>query len=160
MTNDQNNLAVQIHCQDDELAVDFDKFRELTCQICAQFTVSRATISIAIVDDDAIRKVNSEFLDRDTRTDVISFDLSDEGSQHRVFELVINADKAARESAKRKHSIEAELALYITHGMLHNLGLGDDDSARADEMHAAEDKILQKAGFGIVYNSLGVKSDD
>jgi len=160
MTNDQKNLAVQIHCQDDELAVDFDKFRELTCQICAQFAVSRATISIAIVDDDAIRKVNSEFLNRDTRTDVISFDLSDEGSEHRVFELVINADKAARESAKRKHSIEAELALYITHGMLHNLGLGDEDSARADEMHAAEDKILQKAGFGIVYNSLGVKSDD
>ena len=160
MTNDQNNLAVQIHCQDDELAVDFDKFRELTCQICAQFAVGRATISIAIVDDDAIRKVNSEFLNKDTRTDVISFDLSDEGSEHRVFELVINADKAARESAKRKHSIEAELALYITHGMLHNLGFGDEDSVRADEMHTTEDKILQQAGFGIVYNSSGAKSDD
>ena len=160
MTNDQNNLAVQIHCRDDELDVDFDKFRELTYQICTQFTIGRATISIAIVDDDAISKVNSEFLNRDTRTDVISFDLSDEGSEHRVFELVVNADKAARESAKRKHSIEAELALYITHGMLHNLGLGDEDSARADEMHTAEDKILQQAGFGTVYNSLGVKSDD
>ena len=160
MTNDRNNLAVQIHCRDDAFAVDFDKFRELIYQICTQFAVSRATISIAIVDDDAISKVNSEFLNRDTRTDVISFDLSDEGSEHRVFELVVNADKAARESAKRKHSIEAELALYITHGMLHNLGFDDEDSARSDEMHTTEDKILQQAGFGTVYNSSGVKSDD
>jgi len=153
MTEYQNNLAVQIHCQDDTLAVDFDKFRALARRICRQFDVSEATISIAIVDDDAIRKVNSEFLNKTTRTDVISFDLSDEGGERRIFELVINADEASRESKKRKHSIEAELALYITHGMLHNLGFGDEDTGRADEMHAAEDKILQQAGFGIVYNS-------
>jgi len=153
MTEHQNNLAVQIHCQDDGLAVDFDKFRALIRQICQQFDVSQATISIAIVDDEAIRKVNSEFLNKTTRTDVISFDLSDEDSEMRVFELVVNADKAARESKKRKHSIEAELALYITHGMLHNLGFDDGDTARADEMHAAEDKILQQAGFGIIYKT-------
>jgi len=153
MTEHRNNLSVQIHCQDDGLAVDFDKFRALVRQICQQFAVSQATISIAIVDDDAIKKVNSEFLNKTTRTDVISFDLSDDGEDTRVFELVINADKAGRESAKRKHSIEAELALYITHGMLHNLGFGDEDVACADEMHAVEDKILQQAGFGIIYNT-------
>ena len=57
-----------------------------------------------------------------------------------------------RESKKRKHSIEAELALYITHGLLHNLGFSDEDTAGAGEMHAVEDKILQQAGFGIVYS--------
>ena len=153
MTEHGNNLTIQIHCQNDGLAVDFDKFRALVRQICHQFAVSQATVSIAIVDDDAMRKVNSEFLNKTTRTDVISFDLSDEGGDSRVFELVINADKASRESAKRKHSIEAELALYITHGMLHNLGFGDEDTARADEMHAAEDKILQQAGFGTIYTN-------
>ena len=152
MTNHQNNLAIQIHCQDETIAVDFDKFRSLTRQICRQFAIQYATISIAIVDDEAIRKVNSEFLNRTARTDVISFDLSDEGSGPRTFELVINADKASRESKKRKHSIEAELALYITHGLLHNLGFSDEDTAGAGEMHAVEDKILQQAGFGIVYS--------
>ena len=153
MTKQQNNIIVQIHCQDDGLSGSFDKFRELIHQICSQFTVDEATVSIAIVDDEAIRKVNREFLKKTTRTDVISFDLSDEGQRRCVFELVVNADKASRESAKRKHSIEAELALYITHGMLHNLGFGDEDADRSDEMHEAEDKILQQAGFGTIYNT-------
>ena len=58
---------------------------------------------------------------------------------------------AARQAAKRGHGAEAELALYITHGMLHNLGFDDTDPQQAKKMHETEDSLLQKQGFGIIY---------
>ena len=43
----------------------------------------------------------------------------------RIFDLIVNGELAAREAARRGHGAEAELALYITHGLLHNLGFND-----------------------------------
>ncbi len=47
----------------------------------------------------------------------------------------------------------AELALYVTHGLLHQLGFDDATPEQAQKMHQAEDEILQHMGFGVVYNS-------
>ena len=47
---------------------------------------------------------------------------------------------------------EAELALYITHGLLHNLGFDDSTEMQAKKMHDTEDEILRQSGFGLVYN--------
>jgi probable rRNA maturation factor len=65
---------------------------------------------------------------------------------------VVNAEMANRQAAKRGHSPEAELALYITHGLLHNLGFDDLSSEDAKKMHETEDAMLQQLGFGIIYN--------
>ncbi len=70
----------------------------------------------------------------------------------RCFELVVNADEAARQSKAQKHPLQAELALYITHGLLHNLGFDDAESEAGAEMHRTEDEILQDAGFGKVFD--------
>ena len=152
MTDPENNLIVQISCDDSDLDVDFDKLKKLTRRICHNFSVRNATVSIAVLDDAAIKKVNAEFLGKTTRTDVISFDLSDEGCSEKTFELVINADQARRQAKQRNHSPEAELALYITHGLLHNLGYSDENAEQARKMHETEDRILQQEGFGVIYN--------
>ena len=96
--------------------------------------------------------INQRFLDRTTATDVISFDLSDADDDCRTFDIVVNADQASRQANERQHSKQAELALYITHGMLHNLGFDDLNPEQAKKMHETEDKILQQHGFGLVYN--------
>ena len=75
----------------------------------------------------------------------------DENSKN--FEIVINADQAARQAAEREHSTEAEIALYLTHGLLHNLGFDDQDEQQAKKMHETEDTILKEEGFGIIYAS-------
>jgi probable rRNA maturation factor len=69
-----------------------------------------------------------------------------------TFQLIVNADMAARQAAKRAHSTEAELALYITHGMLHNAGFDDIDEEQARKMHDTEDMLLQRYGFGVIYS--------
>ena len=134
-----------------ELTAELPRLEELVREICKKYQVKAATIDIGIVDDDGIIKVHQEFLGKNNTTDVISFDLSDVLEQSRTFQLVVNAEMAARQAAKRGHSAEAELALYITHGMLHNLGFDDLDEEDAKNMHKTEDAVLQELGFGIIY---------
>jgi probable rRNA maturation factor len=153
MPTEKNDIEVQIACDCQILKVDLDRFEDLARGICKRFNVKKAAISIAIVDDDTITQINTKFLNHKTQTDVISFDLSDSTDEPKNFELVVNAEQAVRQAEKRGHSTEAELALYITHGLLHNLGFDDADPQFAQKMHSTEDEILQQAGFGIVYGN-------
>ncbi len=151
MGTEQTDIVVHITCDYRVLDVDFAKLRELARLICRRFDLERAAINIAIVGDDAIKKVNADFLNTPRPTDVISFDLSDDPDGSKSYDLLINAAEAAVQARQRGHSTEAELALYITHGLLHNLGFDDADEVSSRKMHKAEDEVLQQAGFGIIY---------
>jgi len=133
------------------------KIKKLAKALCFRFgrhepTDTKYEISIAIVDDNEIRKLNREFLNSKATTDCMSFDLSDEEKGLKIFDLVVNGEMAVRQANLRDHSSEAELALYITHGLLHNLGFDDSTQSQARKMHKAEDEILQEFGYGLVYN--------
>jgi probable rRNA maturation factor len=131
------------------------RIKGLVEEICARFELTNAVISIAIVDDKQILQLNKRFLKRNCATDCLSFDLTDgyEPDSCRFFDLVISGETAVRQASLRGHSAEAELALYITHGLLHNLGFDDSTPEKAKKIHNTEDEILQHFGYGLVYNS-------
>ncbi|MBW7991522.1 MAG: rRNA maturation RNase YbeY [Planctomycetes bacterium] len=147
-------IAVQIANNFAGIDAPPSKVKKLVRAVFNRFGLSKATVSIAIVDDDEIRKLNSRFLNRKSNTDCLSFDLSDtKGPQSpKLFELIVNGEMAVRQANLRGHSSEAELALYITHGLLHNLGFDDSTDSKARKMHLMEDNILQQLGYGLVYN--------
>jgi len=151
MDSPNRHFRIQFNTLVSDLDVDVSKFERLIQGICETFEIDNAAIDVSIVDDAGMIKVHREFLRNEDTTDVISFDLSDELEPGRTFQLVVNADMAVRQAAKRGHTPEAELALYITHGMLHNVGFDDADPAQAQEMHETEDKLLQRYGFGVIY---------
>ena len=152
MSSEKTDIIVEITGDCESLEQSSQRYRNLAQSICKRFGTQQATVSIAIVDDVVIKKVNKEFLNESHKTDVISFDLSDETDDQVHFELIINADEAARQAQTRNHSIEAEIALYITHGLLHNLGFDDGHDDQSRTMHQMEDEILVLAGFGPVYH--------
>jgi probable rRNA maturation factor len=130
------------------------KIKKLVRAVLDRFGLSKATVSIAIVDDAEIRKLNARFLNRKSNTDCLSFDLSDtrDSQSPKLFELIVNGEMAVRQAKLRGHASQAELALYITHGLLHNLGFDDSTDSKARKMHDMEDNILQQLGYGFVYN--------
>ncbi|MGD8786944.1 MAG: rRNA maturation RNase YbeY [Phycisphaerales bacterium] len=148
------NVIVQINNNFADVEVRAPKVQKLAEVVCERFKLPKATVSIAIVDDAQIRKLNSRFLKRKSTTDCLSFDLSDDklASSPRLFELVVNGQMAVRQAQLRGHSSQAELALYIIHGLLHNLGFDDSTEDKARKMHKMEDEILQQLGYGLVYN--------
>jgi len=147
----EQDIVVQIAKNFKDIDVNLPKLKKLVKAVCTHFKLSKATVSIAIVDDAEIRKLNKQFLNRSCPTDCLSFNLSDNDAR-KSFELVVNAEKAVKEANLRGHSSEAELALYVTHGLLHNLGFDDSTEAQAKKMHDTEDEILQQLGYGLVYN--------
>ena len=151
-------MVVQIAKNFEGIEISQYKIEKLVKAISNRFKFSEATVSIAIVDDAEIREMNKRFLNHSRATDVISFDLSDSNRESKIagqkmFELVVNGEMAVRQAKLRGHSSEAELALYVTHGLLHNLGFDDSTQSRAKKMHDTEDEILEQVGYGPVYNS-------
>jgi len=147
--------TIQITRQSQDAPADDSRLEALIRTICERFGLCGATIGVGIVDDTQITELNHQFLNHEGTTDCLSFDLSDADvpGGARVFEVIVNAQMAAREAARRGHSAQAELALYVTHGLLHQLGFDDATAEQARAMHLAEDEILQHVGFGVVYNS-------
>jgi len=155
MSRARQNIVVEVTAHPGSPDVNPLDLEELVKTVCKRFEVSNATIGIAIVDDAEFREINSRFLNRKSTSDCLSFDLSEESEPKsgRVFELVVNGDMAVKQAALRGHSSRDELALYVTHALLHNVGFDDSTETRAGEMHKIEDEILQQLGYGLVYNS-------
>jgi probable rRNA maturation factor len=151
----EHQICVQVTVDCDDTEVDLSAFKEIAEAVCRRFDLSEAIVGVAIVDDDEFRRLNRQFRHSDTISDCLSFDLSDESQADspRAFELVLNTQQAAREASSRGHSVSAELALYLVHGLLHNLGFDDATESQAGKMHEAEDEILQELGYGSVYNA-------
>jgi len=155
------DIVVQITKKFKDIDICFGKLKKLVKAVCTRFAgckmeSTKYEISIALIDDAEIRRVNKQFLNRSYPTDCLSFDLSDDGTNSvKSFELLVNAEEAVREANLRGHSSEAELALYVTHGLLHNLGFDDSTQEQAKKMHDTEDEILQQFGYGLVYNNSG-----
>lgn len=130
-----------------------------------------ARISVALVDDACIAQLNELHLDHAGPTDVLAFDLRDDpdayvSSDHAVAkhcgdvsdrevegEIVVSVDTACREARARGHPVEAELALYTVHGVLHLLGYDDRQAHGAARMHEVEDEILSAMGWCAVYQA-------
>jgi probable rRNA maturation factor len=154
------NITIQISRSFKDIKVYSPRLKKLVKTTCSLFSNNnnktgntKYEISIAIVDDAKFRELNSLYLKRQFTSDCLSFDLSDNDSgSTKLFEIVVNGEIAVKQANLRGHPAEAELALYITHGLLHNLGYDDSTEKKALKMHETEDKILQQFGYGIVYN--------
>ena len=154
MRGTKRHIVVQVTKKIKVANIGLLRIKKLVRTVCRRFRLSKATVSIVLVGDARMRQMDRQFLNRNCSTDCLSFDLSDDatGSEN-LFELIINAEKARKEARRRGHSLNAELALYITHSLLHNLGFDDSRPEQAEKMHRTEDRILKQLGYGFVYNA-------
>jgi probable rRNA maturation factor len=102
-------------------------------------------LSVALVDDRAIRRLHRDHMGLDSATDVLAFPL--EGSPGGLLgEVVASAETARREAAARGVAPADELLLYVVHGVLHLLGFDDHAPSSRRRMRAAERRALRAAG--------------
>jgi len=138
--------------------------RNVIAAALARHAVQVTNLSVAVVNDAEMAALHERHLLQSGPTDVLTFDLRDEadrrsaGRQVLDGEIIISTDTAAREAKRRGHGMEAELALYVVHGVLHLLGYDDQTAAQAERMHAVEDAILVAVGLGPVFASARASS--
>jgi probable rRNA maturation factor len=107
-------------------------------------------VSIAIVDDDAMRNLNRQFRKKNKTTDVLTFPADDSdadpnASGRPLGDIVISIDQARRQATDQKHSLATEVRYLILHGVLHALGY--DHETDSGEMNALELKVRGKVGL-------------
>jgi probable rRNA maturation factor len=123
---------VSIHSQQEAVTIDNARVRDVVRTVLEGEDESDAEISVAFVDNPTIHTLNKRYLNHDEPTDVLSFPLSEAKAKRLSGELVVGAEVALAQAAERGHDVQAELALYIIHGLLHLCGHDDiDDDDRA-----------------------------
>ena len=100
----------------------------------------KTTISVAVVDDAAISKLNEEFLRPPGPTDVLSF-LLERGDEFLDGEVVVSAETALRMAPRYGWSAGEELLLYVIHGTLHLAGYDDATPQQRAMMRSRESEI-------------------
>jgi len=98
-------------------------------------------IVYVLADDAHIHKINKDFLNHDTLTDIISFDTSVDSSVISG-EIFISIDRVKENAIKQKQSFEKELARVLVHGVLHLIGYDDKTTEQKLKMRAKEDYCL------------------
>ncbi|MCO5936746.1 rRNA maturation RNase YbeY [Mucilaginibacter sp. RB4R14] len=96
--------------------------------------------------DEYLLKINQEYLDHDTYTDIITFDNSYEKGVI-VGDIFISIERIKENAAKFGVTPGQELHRVIIHGTLHLLGYPDKTPAAKKKMTQKEDFYLDKRGF-------------
>ncbi|MCZ6597583.1 MAG: rRNA maturation RNase YbeY [Planctomycetota bacterium] len=103
-------------------------------------------LAVVFVDDETLARMHAEHLDDPAPTDVITFDLGEEG-EGPAGELYVSVERAREVARRRGVTAERELALYLVHGALHLCGFDDRDGADRERMRRAESELLAQLGY-------------
>ncbi len=102
-------------------------------------------LNFIFCSDEYLYKINMEYLNHDTYTDVITFPYSDEIIEGDIF---ISIDRVNDNAKQQNVLFEHELLRVIIHGVLHLLGYKDKSSKEVALIRAKEDNYI-KAFFCI-----------
>jgi probable rRNA maturation factor len=139
-------IRVSIANPQELVAIERATMRQAARTVLEGEEIHDAEVSLAFVDNATMQQLNKRYLQHDEPTDVLSFPLSEPNARRLTGELVIGAELAQVEAESRGHPIQAELALYVIHGLLHLCGYDDKTPDAATAMHERERRYLRLIG--------------
>lgn len=108
--------------------------------------VARAELSVALVDDVAIRALNRDHLGHDRPTDVLAFALWSEGDPVVVGDVYIGVEQALRQAADAGVPPAEEVVRLAVHGTLHVSGMDHPEPAEhraASPMYRLQEQLVE-----------------
>jgi probable rRNA maturation factor len=110
---------------------------------------ARGTVSVALISDAAMARLNGTFRDTPQPTDVLSFPAESAARPGRtprhLGDLAIARGVATRQARQHGHSLAIELRILALHGLLHLLGY--DHEADRGQMARMEQRLARRAGL-------------
>jgi rRNA maturation RNase YbeY len=126
----------------DTLPVPPDELRALLARLLSeQSEMPVGTITVVLGPHTLIRSLNVQYLDHDYNTDVLAFNLSEDGGPLEG-EVYVDVETARERHAEFNTSVRAEVARYAVHGVLHLLGHSDKTDTGQAEMRRLEDQYV------------------
>ncbi len=115
-----------------------------------------AEVGVTLVDNEEIKRLNTEYRHISDKTDVLSFPLGQDGKYDlnhdtgavMLGDIVISAERAAEQAELYGHSIQREFAFLTVHAMHHLLGYDHEAGGlAATVMREKEEFVLTQLGL-------------
>lgn len=134
------NLPIEFHSVNDFILSDPNKVKLWLSKVVAEEQKKVEHLLYIFCDDKYLHKLNVEFLNHDTYTDVITFDesLGDQLSG----EIFISIDRVKENAISFEVGFEEELHRVLVHGLLHLCGYNDKTEEETIEMRKKENYYL------------------
>jgi rRNA maturation RNase YbeY len=115
------------------------KISELVDLVFSDFKKKIDSINIVYLDNQEIKEINTQFLNHNYPTDVISFTLEDKPL---IGEIYIGVEIAKEQSKEYNVSLRNELSRLAVHGSLHLCGYNDKTAEEKMQMTNMENKYV------------------
>jgi len=103
---------------------------------------ARGAVTVAVVPDARVRRLNRDYRAKDAATDVLSFPADERGM---LGDIVIAEGVARRQARDAGHAFGTELRVLALHGLLHLLGY--DHERDGGRMARLEQRLRLKGGL-------------
>ena len=122
-----------------------DEISKWISEIILKEGFEEGDINYVFCSDDYLHRLNVDFLNHDTFTDIISFDYSLGKQIHG--EIYISVDRVKENAKEFKVSIMDELHRVMIHGILHYCGYKDKSDQESQQMRSKENEALSTRSF-------------
>jgi probable rRNA maturation factor len=141
-------MKLQIRNNQNKIKIDKRNIRGTVLKILKILDCADKEISLSFVDDENIKQLNKQYLERDKATNVISFSLQ-EGEYSNINpqilgDIIISAETAQRDALQGNLTVIQELEFLIIHGILHLLGYNHENTTKkeANKMRQKEKELF------------------
>lgn len=114
-------------------------------QVILSESKKEGDINYVFCDDEYLYKINVEYLDHDTLTDIISFDYSIGNELHG--DIFVSVERVADNAKDYEVTFDEELKRVLVHGILHYAGY--KDKSEDDELKMRQKEEEKMAMFHV-----------
>lgn len=107
-----------------------------------EFALAGYELGFHFVDEIEMARLNKEFLQHDSSTDVITFDHGS-SAQHLHGEIFVSIPDAMKQAQEFGKTWQSEAVRYVIHGLLHLRGYDDLQSAKRRRMKREENRLVE-----------------
>lgn len=141
---------IEINNLTNEKLKEIEELKDYTEYLFDYMNIKDAVMSVIIVDNKEIHRINKEYRNIDRETDVISFALEEGETFDEPYktlgDIYISIDKVYEQAKEYGHSVKRELFFLVTHGFLHLLGYDHMKKEDEEVMFPLQEKILDNYG--------------
>jgi len=113
-------------------------------ELIFHYTKKESQVSYVFSTDEFVLSINQEYLQHDTYTDIITFDLSEKKSTLVLSDIFISIERVKENALTFNKKYQEELLRVIIHGALHLSGFKDKSKEQKAEMRNLEEIWINK----------------
>jgi probable rRNA maturation factor len=121
------------------------QFKRIASAILELVGKEKVELSLVLVGNAEMQKLNAKYRHKDYSTDVLSFPAGTIPVETSLLgEVIISVEKAAQQAKERRRTLDEEMITLLIHGIVHLLGYDHERSAKDARVMARLEKKIHR----------------